>query len=131
MTDALWIILWFVLVAWSVIMHEVAHVVAGIANGWKYNGLIVKPSLFAVGVDLEANGNGRQLWKVALAGPAMSLFLYGFFGLLEDSVDAPSGFYMSLAWFNLAMAIINTLPIPLSDGSQALKSLRANRKESK
>lgn len=110
--------LWLALTAGSVVAHELAHVLAGVKLGWSYEGVLFKPLSLAVGVKLEPNGNEREVWKIAAAGPITTACLAALFFAL------PGELAHSLAWLNLSILAINILPVWKLDGALVLRGLR-------
>ena len=113
-----WLLVWLFGMTLSIALHEAGHVAAGVSHGWQYKGFFVKPKYFAVGVNLEPNGNERHLWKIALAGPLVTAYAAAVFGLLPGEV------FHSLMWMNLSILAINILPLRITDGGLVIKGLR-------
>jgi len=110
----------------SVVAHELAHSLVGRANGIPVKSI----TLFIFGgvslMTKEASKAKAEL-LMAGAGPACSLALGGFFGLLwlftQGVVEPLAAMAMWLAYVNLMLAVFNLIPgFPL-DGGRVLRSL--------
>jgi Zn-dependent protease len=109
----------------SVLLHELGHSLVAQSQGIKVSSI----RLFFFGglasIERESNSPDRAL-QVALAGPGVSVILFGLFYLV--TLFAPTSSLLQvaaqdLARLNLMLAIFNLLPgLPL-DGGQALKAL--------
>lgn len=107
----------------SAALHELGHVCAARACGWRIDGTFKK--WWGLGFRFDMQGRADLLWVAALAGPAVSLLLTALFaGML-----AAGGGYLAAIGLamNALMVIVNLLPVHVSDGAQAWKSLRARR----
>ncbi|MBW4696575.1 MAG: site-2 protease family protein [Aphanocapsa lilacina HA4352-LM1] len=109
----------------SVLLHELGHSFAAIVQGIRVQSI----SLFLFGGVAQIERESRSPWGalvVALAGPLVSIALFGLFYGLEQALflAGPVGAVVSLlAMVNLALAIFNMLPgLPL-DGGNVLKAL--------
>jgi Zn-dependent protease len=110
----------------SVVAHELAHSLVGRANGIPVKSI----TLFIFGgvslMTKEASKAKAEL-LMAGAGPACSLALGGFFGLLwlftQGVVEPLAAMAMWLAYVNLMLAVFNLIPgFPL-DGGRVFRSL--------
>jgi len=110
----------------SILAHELAHSLVGRAN----NIPIKSITLFIFGgvaqMTREARSAGAEL-KMAAAGPACSLVIGSFFGLLwyfNQSLTEPIATMIYwLAFINVALAVFNLIPgFPL-DGGRVFRSL--------
>lgn len=110
----------------SVLLHELGHSLVAKSQGIKVNSI----TLFLFGgiasIDQESKTPG-QAFQVAIAGPAVSLLLFGGVSVLAyflpATISAPATYLATeLARINLALALFNLLPgLPL-DGGQILKA---------
>lgn len=109
----------------SVLLHELGHSLVAKAQGIQVNSI----TLFLFGgiaaIDEESKTPGSA-FQVAIAGPAVSLGLFGLFSLLAfvlPGTDAPANVLVtSLAGLNLTLTLFNLIPgLPL-DGGQILKA---------
>jgi Zn-dependent protease/DNA-directed RNA polymerase subunit H (RpoH/RPB5) len=109
----------------SVLLHELGHSLVAKSQGIQVKSI----TLFIFGgvasIERESKTPG-EAFQVAIAGPAVSLTLFGlFFGLTQ--VLSPSGvgqiLALNLAQINLVLALFNLIPgLPL-DGGQVLKAM--------
>jgi Zn-dependent protease/CBS domain-containing protein len=108
----------------SVLLHELGHSLVARSQGIKVNSI----TLFLFGgvasIEEESKTPG-QAFQVAIAGPAVSLFLFGLFGLLATGLPVSKlvqGLISDLAQINLVLTLFNLIPgLPL-DGGQVLKA---------
>jgi len=110
----------------SVVAHELAHSLVG-----RMNGIPVKSiTLFIFGgvaqMTREATHPGAE-FKMAAAGPALSILLGGLFGLLwffvRDVNEQLAAMALWLALINVALAAFNLIPgFPL-DGGRVFRSI--------
>lgn len=103
----------------SIVAHEAAHAIVARHLGWDFVGLKIQ-SWKLVGVQVKTTEKhiASSAWIAALAGPLANIAL----GDACLAVGTPV--FTALGYFNFAVAIINLLPIPGSDGSVILRSLR-------
>jgi Zn-dependent protease len=109
----------------SVLLHELGHSLVAKSQGIKVNSI----TLFLFGgvaaLDRESETPSQAL-QVAIAGPVVSLMLFGLFlGLnnLSTTGKIISFITIDLATINLVLAIFNLIPgLPL-DGGQILKAI--------
>jgi Zn-dependent protease/predicted transcriptional regulator len=109
----------------SVLLHELGHSLVAKSQGLRVNSI----TLFLFGgiaaIEEESKTPGSA-FQVAIAGPAVSLGLFGLFSLLAlvlPGVDTPATVLAtSLAGLNLTLTLFNLIPgLPL-DGGQILKA---------
>lgn len=108
----------------SVLLHELGHSVAALSQGIKVNSI----TLFLFGgvasIEKESKTPG-EAFQVAIAGPAVSLLLFGLFYALAKVLPTSSVGHiltLDLANINLVLALFNLIPgLPL-DGGQVLKA---------
>ena len=108
----------------SVVLHELGHSLTARSQGIKVNSI----TLFIFGgvasIDQESKTPG-EAFQVAIAGPAVSLTLFGLFYLLSQVLPSSSVgqvLTLNLARINLVLALFNLIPgLPL-DGGQVLKA---------
>jgi len=109
----------------SVLAHELGHSFVAI-----YHGIPVKSiTLFIFGglATLEKESETPwQAFSVAIAGPLVSVLLFGIFGLINAnfSLSSPlTAIVAPVAYINLVLALFNMIPgLPL-DGGNVLKSI--------
>lgn len=108
----------------SVLLHELGHSLVARSQGIAVNSI----TLFMFGgiasIEKESKTPG-EAFQVAIAGPAVSMALFGLFFLFAKLVP-PSGILrviaIDLARINLVLALFNLIPgLPL-DGGQVLKA---------
>ncbi len=118
-------LLFAVLLAASVLLHEVGHTVVSRAIGLPVRRIVV----FLLGGVSEIEGEAtrpRDEFAIAAAGPLVSLLLA--IGCWAMSVPAPERsavavLLLLLAWSNLVIAVFNVLPgLPL-DGGRLVQAL--------
>ncbi|NJN02035.1 MAG: site-2 protease family protein [Leptolyngbyaceae cyanobacterium SL_1_1] len=109
----------------SVLAHELGHSFAAIRQGIKVRSI----TLFLFGglaaLEKESDSPGNAFW-VAIAGPAVSIVLFGVLTLINTVLptSGPVEAILSLlAYLNLVLALFNLIPgLPL-DGGNVLKAL--------
>jgi len=108
----------------SVLAHELGHSLVAKAQGIKVNS--IKLFLFGgiASIEKESDTPG-QAFQVAIAGPAVSFFLFAALTLLNQGATLPpiaSGVVGSVATTNLILTLFNLIPgLPL-DGGQIFKA---------
>ena len=108
----------------SVVLHELGHSLAARSQGIKVNSI----TLFLFGgvasIDRESKTPG-EAFQVAIAGPAVSVTLFGLFYAQSQALPPSSlgeNIVSDLAHINLVLALFNLIPgLPL-DGGQVLKA---------
>lgn len=109
----------------SVLLHELGHSLMAKSQGIEVKSI----TLFLFGgiasIDRESS-NPLAAFAVAIAGPLVSLALFGFFGavvLLTPDGSVGNFFAHDLSRLNLVLALFNLIPgLPL-DGGQMLKAV--------
>ncbi|MBE9166261.1 site-2 protease family protein [Pleurocapsales cyanobacterium LEGE 06147] len=109
----------------SVLAHELGHSFVALAQGIKVRSITL--FLFGGLATLEKESNTPlQSFLIAIAGPVVSVLLFGLFILIRASLPlaAPLEAVVSLlAYINLVLALFNLIPgLPL-DGGNVLKSI--------
>lgn len=122
-TTAMLVVLWMVLVTFSVLVHELGHALVSRAFGYR-------PSihLVSLGGQTHPNANETIPWHkdvlLTLAGPAfggaLSLLSFALFLLLDTpGFSSPLTYLLqSMAWVNFAWTVLNLLPVPPLDGGR-------------
>ncbi len=109
----------------SVVLHELGHSLVAKSQGITVNSI----TLFVFGgvasIERESKSPG-EAFQVAIAGPAVSLILFGLFYLISQVLPLSNMGQViasDLARINLIIALFNLIPgLPL-DGGQVLKAL--------
>jgi Zn-dependent protease/CBS domain-containing protein len=109
----------------SVVLHELGHSFVAVAQGIKVRSITL--FLFGGLATLEKESNTPlQAFLVAIAGPVVSLLLFGLFAILGTniSLSTPLAAIVSLlASINLILGLFNLIPgLPL-DGGNVLKAI--------
>jgi len=102
----------------TIFVHELAHVLMATHLGWQFRGVGLNRKVIGVKVVAEDKAILASAWLVAFAGPLSNLVFADALFLLHTPTA------IVLAYFNLIVAAINLLPIPGSDGTVIIKSLR-------
>lgn len=109
----------------SVVAHELGHSLVALSQGIEVKSitLFLFGGLASLGKESDTP---LQAFLVAIAGPFVSLLLFGLFLLIGTQVALPTplnAIVSLLAYINLALALFNLIPgLPL-DGGNVLKSL--------
>jgi Zn-dependent protease len=109
----------------SVLLHELGHCLVARSQGISVNSI----TLFLFGgiasIERESRSPAGAFW-VAIAGPSVSLFLFGLFYLLAqlaEDFQLLAFIGIELARINLVVALFNLIPgLPL-DGGQIFKAI--------
>ncbi len=111
-------------------LHEMGHLICGIAMGLKPKALKVMP--LGVSVEFEvlpkeynkkiAKGNALQLKKIGIAilGPITNLIMIVITILWRKNMEI--GLYQEIIYANLLIALFNLLPIHPLDGGRIVKA---------
>lgn len=110
----------------SIILHELGHSIVAIRNGIKVRSI----TLFIFGGVAQPEKEADRAiveFKIAIAGPLVSLFLAGLFYFLRDWLGREGApLYVSLDWLasiNLVVAVFNMVPgFPL-DGGRVFRAI--------
>jgi Zn-dependent protease/predicted transcriptional regulator len=109
----------------SVLAHELGHSFVALAQGIEVKSitLFIFGGLAALEKESETP---EQSFLVAIAGPIVSLLLFGIFTLIGSNLALPTSLMLVvslLAYINLILAIFNMIPgLPL-DGGNVLKAI--------
>ncbi len=106
----------------SILWHELAHSLVAL----RYGIPVIQIVLYIFGgvahIARDPERPGQEFW-IAIAGPASSLFLAIFFGLLAQLRGLPGVAAAWLALINLTLVLFNLLPgFPL-DGGRVLRAI--------
>lgn len=101
----------------TVVVHELGHLGVARYCGWRFTGVQVR--WWGVGVGTVTD-DLRDLWKVALAGPAASAAL----ALVCFTLEPAHPVFWLGAWLNVFAVLVNLLPLPVADGGHILRGLR-------
>ncbi|KGF72676.1 Zn-dependent protease [Neosynechococcus sphagnicola sy1] len=107
----------------SVLLHELGHSLVALSQGIKVNSI----TLFLFGgvaaIEQESKTPGKA-FQLAIAGPAVSLGLFGLTLLLATvTTGLAQVLAANLAQVNLLLALFNLIPALPLDGGQVLKAL--------
>lgn len=120
-----WLGRWTILLAGSIVAHEIGHVVAGLRCGWSYGGTFVRLRVSGVGVHLDppTPEAEKRLWLVALAGPLASAMLAAIFWPLSVLPGQSGLVFTSLWMLNMVFVVANLIPSPITDGGFVVQSI--------
>lgn len=109
----------------SVVAHELGHSLVAISQGIKVKSIVL--FLFGGLASLEKESDTPlKAFLVAIAGPLVSLLLFGIFAIIATNLSFPApieAILTLLATINLVLALFNLIPgLPL-DGGNVLKAL--------
>lgn len=119
------------LILLGTVVHELGHVVAGMAAGHRWTRAVLNGA--GLGVVIEPRPHGWQRVFRSLAGP-VAQFLFSVPLLVVAMTSSPTGRLTVLAaessiWWvsgvsNLFLAVLNALPIPGFDGAKVVAGFR-------
>ncbi|MCA9170707.1 MAG: site-2 protease family protein, partial [Planctomycetales bacterium] len=119
-----------------VLLHELGHAAAARYFGVPTHGITLMPIGGVANLD-RIPRNPRQELVIALAGPAVNVFLVGLMlplvALLSDlghfvsPLALGSSLLSRLMWMNVALAVFNLTPAFPMDGGRVLRALLAKR----
>jgi Zn-dependent protease/CBS domain-containing protein len=109
----------------SVVAHELGHSFVALAQGIEVKSITL--FLFGGLANLEKESETPlEAFLVAIAGPLVSLILFGLFFLMGTNLTLPAALtaiVSLIAYINLALALFNLIPgLPL-DGGNVLKAI--------
>jgi Zn-dependent protease/CBS domain-containing protein len=108
-----------------VLVHEMAHAVVARRAGLQIRSVTL--FLFGGVAEMERDPeDGRTEFRIAAAGPLVSLALAGLFALATAAPGLPAGLRSVgryLAWINAVVAIFNLIPAFPLDGGRMLRGL--------
>ena len=115
------------MLAMSLLAHECGHLVAGLAYGYNISELgVLLFGVFPAGAYVAANHeeenklNRCDRIQFSLAGIELNLMITGICLLTSIEIYALSGTLFSVAYLNVALAVLNILPAQGLDGERAL-----------
>lgn len=115
------LIIFIILMIFSIFVHEYGHMFAAKRYGWEYQGFKIKwfgPAVKMLGPEDKI----KNLWKIALAGPAAT-FLLAFIFLMLSPL---AGIFLIMFYFNIFSVVLNLIPLPKTDGLAIWCSLRGD-----
>jgi len=120
---SLYVFILIVLLFICVLLHELAHSITSIRNGIKVSKIILLP-IGGMSVIDDVKINPKAEFNIAIAGPIMSLFLGGVFGiittLLQPGILLQTMQIMFL--MNILLGLFNLLPAFPMDGGRVFRS---------
>jgi len=120
---SLYVFILMVLLFICVLLHELAHSITSIRNGIKVSKIILLP-IGGMSVIDDVKINPRVEFNVAIAGPIMSLFLGGLFGIITTLL--PPGILLQtmqiMFLMNILLGLFNLLPAFPMDGGRVFRS---------
>lgn len=117
-------LIWLVAtLSFSVLAHELGHMVSARLLGWEVHGFVWR--WYGVGIAIELKDE-RDLWITAIGGLGVTALLASIFLWMSEI----PGLLGAMAWaacgFNVALLVCNALPIKGLDGGWIVRSLRAH-----
>ncbi|MCD6209971.1 MAG: site-2 protease family protein [Methanophagales archaeon] len=122
-----------VLFFFTLLLHEMAHSFVAMRFGTKIHSITL---FFFGGLAMmeDIPRSPDKEWRIAIAGPLMSLALGGLFSLFYLGLKALNSIYrpvailvLTIGFFNGALAVFNLLPAFPMDGGRILRALLAKR----
>lgn len=110
-------------IAYSIVLiHELCHLLAAILLNVKVYSIIIMPFGMTIRLDSSIMRSPKKETIVAIAGPISNaiMFLFGYI-LLYAKIQSLN-LYLFL-FFNLAMLIVNLIPVPPLDGGRILRTI--------
>ncbi len=115
-------LIWILLFV-CVLIHELSHSITALRNKIKVSRIVLLPIGGASMIE-EININPRVEFNISIAGPIMSLFLGGLFGILV--IFTPPGIITFIVQYlfviNIFLGAFNILPAFPMDGGRVLRS---------
>ena len=112
----------------SIFLHEVGHLIAGVAYGYKISNVgilllgIIPIGIYVVHSD-KKNAKKTEKIRFALAGVEVNLLIAGICLLAAVQCYQSASTMLSVANINIAFAAVNLLPAYGLDGEQALSAV--------
>ena len=120
--------LYFVLVIFSLALHEAGHLIAGLSYGYKISDIgILLLGIIPIGAYVahedKIDASKSEKAQFALAGVEMNLLIAGICLLVSMQCYSLSAVMVSVANVNVALAGINLLPAEGLDGESVLSAV--------
>lgn len=124
-----YLMLWILVVLFSILVHEFGHV--GMGRLFGSDSFIVLYAMGGLAVGIEVNRRWKRI-LVLLGGPVAQLILYGvvlvawnpiLYRTHEDYLMPVIALLQMLEWVNLYWALMNLVPIFPLDGGQIMKEV--------
>ncbi|HEY9578033.1 MAG TPA: site-2 protease family protein, partial [Pseudobacillus sp.] len=103
-----------------IVIHELGHVVAAHALGWRIKKVVLLPFGGVAEVDEHGNRPLREELIVVLAGPLQHLWLFAVAWLAHAGGILPNSIYEDFWQINAAILLFNLLPVYPLDGGKLL-----------
>lgn len=120
--------IYYLLIIFSLTLHEAAHFVAGNSYGYKFTeaGLLLAV-IFPIGAYVahhdKKNIHGRYRAQFSLAGIEANLLMSALFLFLSMNASSLDWTFVMAANINIVLSMLNALPAKGLDGEQALSAL--------
>lgn len=126
--NPVWMILFVISIFACVLLHELGHALVASKFRIRTRDIVLYP--FGGVAAMMGDARPRAEFFIAIAGPAVNLFLAAAIGVLvEISMEGPlhtfSGFMTRVFWTNVLLAIFNLLPAYPMDGGRVLRAALA------
>lgn len=132
LTEPVLLVEWIVVLAVSILIHELGHAVAFRAFGHRPHVVLYTMGGLTYGTPGVDMSPGRDI-LVSLAGPAAGLALGGLVWAISTAAPPPPEALLlrttvaDLLWVNIGWGLVNLLPIVPLDGGQVLRSVLRTR----
>ncbi|MGC8699733.1 MAG: site-2 protease family protein [Candidatus Micrarchaeia archaeon] len=127
---SLYVFLLIILLFICVLLHELAHSITSIRNGVRVRKIILLPIGGASIID-NVKIPPKVEFNIAIAGPLMSLFLGGVFGML--AIISPPGIILQtmqiMFEMNVLLGVFNLLPAFPMDGGRVFRSYLQKKRD--